>query len=98
MNKNKVLKVIEFILQVITIISSIVAIMSMVQNYKYKMKLRQKAEIYLDEELGEFQDVKRKISVFSPEVKCKEDQIKKLLMIISTGILSLIAIRILKKD
>lgn len=98
MNRNRVLRVIEFILQVMTIISSTVAIISMVKNYKYKMKLRQKAEVYLGEELGEFQDVKRKIGVFSPEVKCNEEQIKKLLMITSTGILSLVAIRILKRD
>lgn len=98
MSKNKVLRVVEGVLQVVTIISSIVAIINMVKNYKYKMKLRQKAEAYLDEELGEFQDVQRKVRVFSPEVKYKEKQIKKLLMITGTGILSLIAIRILKRD
>lgn len=98
MKNNKVLRVIECILQVITIISSIVAIVSMIKNYKYKIKLKEKAEVYLDEELGEFQDVKRKISVFSPEVSCNERQIKKLLMVTMTGIVSLITIGILKKD
>lgn len=98
MNRRKTLGVIEFILQVVTIVSSIVAIISMVKNYKYKAKLRQKAEDYLDEEIGEFQDVKRKISVFSPEIKCREDQIKKLLLLTSTGILSLLLIGIFKRD
>ncbi len=98
MNKSKVLRVIEFILQVLTIVSGILAIVGMVKNYKYKSKLRQKAEIYLDEELGELQDVKRKVAVFSPEVKEQENQIKKLLLITTTGIVSLFIIHILKRD
>lgn len=98
MNKSKTLRGIEFILQVVTIASSMIAIISMIKNYKYKIKLRQKAEGYLDEELGEFQDVKRKINVFSPEIKCKEDQIKKLLLITSTGVLSLLLIGVFKRD
>lgn len=98
MNRRRTLGVIEFILQVVTIVSSIVAIISMVKNYRYKVKLRQKAEGYLDEEIGEFQDIKRKIRVFSPEIKCREDQIKKLLLLTSTGVLSLLLIGIFKRD
>lgn len=98
MSKSKVLRIIELILQVVTIISSILAIVSMVKNYKYKNKLREKAQAYLDEELGEFQDVERKVSVFSPEVKEQEGKIKKLLIVTSASLISLVAIKILKRD
>ena len=98
MSKSKVLKTVELILQLVTIISSILAIVSMVKNYNYKSKLRKKAQIYLDEELGEFQDVKRRISVFSPEVKEQENIIKRILLITSVSIISLLTIQILKRS
>ena len=98
MSKCKVLRTIELILQVVTIISSILAIVSIVKNYKYKSKLREKAQVYLDEELGEFQDVERKVSVFSPEVEEQEGKIKKLLLVASASLISLFVIRVLKRD
>ena len=98
MSKSKVLRIIEVVLQIITIVSSILAIKEMIKTYQYKRKLKEKAKTYLDEELGEFQDIKRKVAVFSPEVKEQECQIKKMLSITVIGIISLFAIDILKRD
>lgn len=98
MRGHRVLKIIELILQVVTIISSIFAIKEIIKTYQYKCKLREKAKAYLDDELGELQHLKRKVLVFSPELKEQEGQIKKLLSIVIVGILSLFTISTLKRD
>lgn len=98
MRGHRVLKIIELVLQVVTIISSIFAIKEIIKTYQYKCRLREKAKAYLDEELGELQNIKRKVLVFSPEVKEQEGKIKKLLSIVIIGILSLFTISLLKRD
>ena len=98
MRKNCVVKTIEIILQLIAVISGFIAVMQMFKNHEYKKKLRQKAEIYLDEELGDLQNFKRNVSVMSPETIENETQIKNILFVTVGSLLAFLFIRLFTSE
>lgn len=98
MSKNCVIRTIEIMLQIIAVISGVVAAIEMFKNYEYKKKLKEKAEVYLDEELGELQELDRKVSVLSPETIESDNKVKKLLCVMLASLMSFCIIRLLTKE
>ena len=98
MRKNCFVRIIEVMLQVIATVIGIMAVLQIFKNYEYKKKLRNKAEIYLSEELGDLQDLRRKVSVLSPETIENETKIKNLLCIMGASLMAFIVVRVFTNE
>ncbi len=98
MSKNCVIRTIEIMLQAIAVISGVIAAIEMFKNYEYKKKLKEKAEVYLDEELGELQDLKRRVSVLSPETEENDKKIKQLLCVMVASLMTFCVVRLFTKE
>lgn len=85
------LKIIERIIEVITVICGIWAAIETVKMRIYRKQLKEKADTYLDEELELEGNIRGPINVYSPALKTKKDQVVKLVSITAIGaIISLI--------
>lgn len=95
---NKLLKCIERVLQVITIIIGILAIVEGVRTYLYKKRLKNKANEYLEDELELEGNIRGPVKVFSPTLKEKEDKILKLLAVTGIGCVAVIILNLINRD
>lgn len=95
---NKLLKCIERILQVVTVISGILAIVEMVRTYLYKKELKTKANDYLEDELELEGNIRGPVAVFSPTLKEKEKKLLKLLAITGIGCVAVIVLNLINRD
>lgn len=84
---NKLLKCIERIIQIVTVISGIWTTVEIVKAYIYKKQLKQKANEYLDDELELEGDIRGDINVYSPTLEVKQEQVRKLLIVTAIGII-----------
>ncbi len=98
MRDNSVIKAFGMVAKIIAVISGVFAIIELVKNYKYKAGLKEKAEIYLDEELGELQEVSRNVSVISPETIENEKKIVKLFLIMGASTLVVLLTKLFDRD
>lgn len=95
---NKLLKCIERVLQVITFIIGVLAVVEGVRTYFYKKQLKTKANIYLEDELELEGNIRGPVSVFSPKLKEKEEKVLKLLAITGIGCLGVIILNLINRD
>lgn len=95
---DRLFKWIERVLQIVTILSGIWATVEMVRNYLYKKKLKEKADIYLDEELELEGNIRGPVAVYSPKIKQQEKRIKALLAVTGIGCISAIILNIVNRD
>lgn len=95
---NKLLKCIERILQVVTVISGILAIIEGVKTYLYEKQLKTKANDYLEDELELEGNVRGPVAVFSPTLKEKEKKVLKLLAVTGIGCLGVIVLNLINRD
>lgn len=95
---NKLLKCIERILQVVTVISGILAIIEGVKTYLYEKQLKTKADDYLEDELELEGNVRGSVAVFSPTLKEKEKKVLKLLAVTGIGCLGVIVLNLINRD
>lgn len=84
---NRVLKCIERMMQILAVIGGIWTTIEMVRMHVYKKKLKEKADEYLDDELALEGDVMGSITVYSPTLEGKQQQVAKL-----AGVTAIIAI------
>lgn len=95
---NKLLKCIERILQVVTVISGILAIVEIVRTYLYKKGLKTKANDYLEDELELEGNIRGPVAVFSPTLKEKEKKLLKLLAITGIGCVTVIVLNLINRE
>lgn len=95
---NRLLKWIERVLQIVTILSGIWTTVEMVRNYLYKKTLKEKADIYLDEELELEGNIRGPVSVYSPKIKQQEKRIKGLLAVTGIGCISVVVLNLVNRD
>lgn len=88
---NRILKYIEKIVQVLTVLGCIWVVVEYVQMHMYKLKLKNKADEYLDDELELEGNIGGPITVYSPTLKEKEKRVAKIAMVAGMGaIISLV--------
>ena len=95
---NKLLKGIERVLQVATLIIGILAIIEGVKTYLYKKQLKTKANAYLEDELELEGNVKGPVAVFSPTLKEKEEKVLKLLAATGIGCLGVMILNLINRE
>lgn len=95
---NKLLKCIERVLQVITLIIGILTVVEGVRTYFYKKQLKTKANAYLEDELELEGNIRGPVSVFSPTLKEKEEKVLKLLAVTGIGYLGVIILNLINRD
>ena len=95
---SKQLKYIERIIQVMTILGCIWAVVEYIQMHTYKKKLRNKADVYLDDELELEGNIGGPISVYSPTLKEKEKRVVKVLMITGIGAIISLILNLINKE
>ena len=95
---NKLLKCIERVLQVITLIIGILTVVEGVRIYFYKKQLKTKANAYLEDELELEGNIRGPVSVFSPTLKEKEEKVLKLLAATGIGCLGVIILNLINRD
>lgn len=95
---NKLLKCIERVLQVITLIIGILTVVEGVRIYFYKKQLKTKANAYLEDELELEGNIRGPVSVFSPTLKEKEEKVLKLLAVTGIGCLGVIILNLINRD
>ena len=93
-NKGSILEV--FVL-IASIIGGCLAIASAVNNYMYKKRLRAKATAYLREELGEIEQVKGPVAVYTEETEQRDMQTKGLLIFTAIACVLLFVIRKIRR-
>lgn len=88
---NKVLKYIERIMQVLTIISGIWTVVEAVKMFMYRKELKERANSFLDDELELEGNMRGDITVQSPTLIEKKQKVSKLVMVTIAGaIISLV--------
>ena len=95
---NRVLKCIERMIQVITIIGAIWTAIEGIKLFSYKKKLKQKADEYLDDELAFEGNMRGAVSVYSPSLKLKQEQVTKLAIVTSIGAVISIVLNLINRD
>ena len=95
---NKLLKCIERILQVATVIMGILSVVEGIRTYLYKKELKTKADDYLNDELEMEGNIRGSVAVFSPTLKEKEEKVLKLLAITGIGCLGIIILNLINRD
>lgn len=95
---NRVLKYIERIMQVLTIISAIWTTIEVINMKLYKRKLKEKADEYLDEEFALESDIRGNIIVQSPSLEVKQQRVYKLVGITIVGALMSCILNIINRD
>lgn len=75
---NRVLKCIERIMQILAVIGGIWTTIEMVKMHIYKKKLKEKADEYLEDELALEGNIRGSITVQSPTLEMKQQQVAKL--------------------
>ena len=95
---NKLLKCIERILQVATVIMGILSVVEGIRTYLYKKELKTKADDYLNDELEMEGNIRGPVAVFSPTLKEKEEKVLKLLAITGIGCLGIIILNLINRD
>lgn len=95
---NKLLKCIERILQVVTVISGILAIVEGIKTYLYEKQLKIKANDYLEDELELEGNVRGPVAVFSPTLKEKEKKVLKLLAVTGIGCVAGIVLNLINRE
>ena len=95
---NKLLKCIERILQVVTVVSGILAIVEGVKTYLYEKQLKTKANDYLEDELELEGNIRGPVAVFSPTLKEKEKKVLKLLAVTGIGCVAVIVLNLMNRD
>lgn len=95
---NKLLKCIERILQVVTVISGILAIVEGIKTYLYEKQLKIKANDYLEDELELEGNVRGPVAVFSPTLKEKEKKVLKLLAVTGIGCVAVIVLNLMNRE
>ena len=95
---NKILKCIEKIIQIITVISGIRATIEIVKVYTHKKQLKQKANEYLDDELALDGSFRGNIDVYSPSLEIKEKQVRKLLIVTVAGAIASVILNLINKE
>ena len=93
---NKLLKCIERILQVATVIMGILSVVEGIRTYLYKKELKAKADDYLNDELEMEGNIRGPVAVFSPTLK--EEKVLKLLAITGIGCLGIIILNLINRD
>lgn len=95
---NQLTKWIERILQVLTIISGILAIIEMVKMCIHKKELKKKADVYLDEELELEGNVRGSIAVYSPGLKAQEKKVMNLVAVTGVGCILVMILHFISRD
>ena len=95
---RKLVNMIEGVLQVVTIVAGIMAIIKMIQSHQHRKALKVKANEYLEDELYELEEVRRDVTVSSPTVQANDEICKKLLYITGVSSLALIIMHAYKED
>lgn len=95
---NKLLKCIERVLQVITLIIGVLTIVEGVRAYLYKKQLKTKANLYLDNELELEGNIKEPVTVSSPKLKEQQEKVFKLLAVTGIGCLGAIILNLINRD
>lgn len=95
---DKLLKCIEKVLLVVTVVIGTLTVIEGVKTYLYKKQLRTKADAYLEDELELEGNIKGPVAVFSPTLKEKQQKVLKLLTATGIGCLGTIILNIINRD
>lgn len=91
---KKIIRCIEVILQVVTVLLSIVTIAEVVSAWLYRRKLAEKAQDYLEDEFIPEANIGETINVYSPTLKENRQRIKVLLGAIGASCMLLVGIKV----
>lgn len=94
---NRVLKCIERIMQVLTIIGGIWTAVEAVKMFMYEKQLRERADSFLDDELELEGNIRGAIKVQSPTLVEKKEQVSKLLVVTSIGAIISIVLNLVNR-
>lgn len=95
---NRVLKCIERIVQVITVIGAICAIVEAIRLHLYKKELNERANAYLEEELSDEGNMKSPVRVFSPRTEKMQGMLMKLVYATTIGTVISIILNLINRE
>lgn len=95
---RKIVNMIEGILQIVTIVAGVLAIVKMVQSHQYRKSLKVKANEFLEDELYELEEIRSSVAVSSPTIAANHELCKKLLYITGISSIALIILHAFKED
>lgn len=95
---DKLLKWIERVVQVVSIISGIWATVEMVKTYMHKKHLKQKANDYLNDELELEGNIRGPVAVYSPTLKKQEKKVATLLVVTGISCMVSMILHIINKN
>ena len=94
---NRMLKYLERVIEVLTIIASIWTAIEVIRTYACEKKLKQRADMYLQDELELEGNIRGPVCVYSPTLKSKKRKVIKLAAIAGIGALVSIALHLFCK-
>ena len=95
---NQLLKWIERVLQILTLIMGVFTAVQGIKVYLYQKQLKSKANVYLEDELEFEGNVKGLITVSSPILHEKKEQFMKLLAVTGIGCVGIIILNWLNRN
>ncbi len=95
---SKILKYIERIVEVLTVLSCIWTVFEYIQMHTYKRKLKDRADKYLEDELELEGNIGGPITVYSPTLKEKEGRFAKIAIIAGVGAIISLILNIVNRD
>ena len=94
---KQILKWIETVLQIVTLIVGALAVVQGIKAYLYQKKLKSKANVYLEDELELEGNIRGPVTVCSPTLQKKKEQVMQLLALTGIGCLGIIILNIIKR-
>lgn len=95
---KQILKVIQVIVQMVTIALSIFTIIEIVKAWRYKRKLAQKAQEYLEDEFVPEANLGTSINVYSPTIKENNHKVRNLLVATGVSCIAVVVMNALSTD
>lgn len=95
---NRVLKCIERIVQVITVIGAICTIVEAIRLHLCKKELKERAEAYLEQELCDEGNMKSPVRVFSPRIEKMQEVLMKLVYTTTIGVVISIILNLINRE
>ncbi|MBE6023912.1 MAG: hypothetical protein E7231_11905 [Cellulosilyticum sp.] len=95
---NRVLKCIERIIQILTIVVGIWTTIETVKMYVYKKELKNRANAYLDDELEIEGNMRGAITVQSPTLEEKQKRVVKLVGVTAIGAIISLLLNLINRD
>ena len=94
---KQVLKWIEMVLQVVTLIIGVLTVVQGIKTYLYQKQLKSKANVYLEDELELEGNIRGPVTVDSPTLHQKKEQVMQLLALTGIGCLGIMIVNVIKR-